>query len=74
MKFYLSFREFDAFPFGSLVYFLSGVWRKITHNLRDNKIENGLCRLIMGKSLFLRFIIYFAGEKKHDKPIKSITL
>ena len=72
MKFYLSVQEFDAFPFGSLAYFLSGVWCKITHNLRDNKIENGV--LSIEKSLYLQLLSLNLREEKHVKPIKSITL
>ena len=72
MKFYLFVREFGACYFGSLTHPLSGVWRKSTHNLRDNKIENGV--LSIEKSLYLQLLSLNLREEKHVKPIKSITL
>lgn len=72
MKFYLFVREFGVFYFGSLTYFRSGVWRKITHNLRNNKKENSV--LSIEKSLYLHLLLLNLRMEKHVKPIKSITL
>jgi len=69
MKFYLFVREFGIFPFGSLTHFLSGVWCKNTHNLCNNKKENGV--LSIEKSLYLHLLLL---NLRMEKPIKSITL